>query len=155
MGADTGATEAALDALLARVKKAAPEIALGGALLAQKFARQYATEGHPYRLQVRTGNLRRSIRAHAPVEVRPNVWESKTYPTVVYARLQELGGNVYPKRGRYLHWIGDPMFGDAPGPQYRLHVYIPRRPYLAPGRRDAIAPYKELADRRMAEAIGG
>ena len=154
-GADTSATVAALDELIVRARRAAPQIALGGALLGQRFARFYATMGHPYHLQVRTGELRASIRAHTPFESGVDVWESRTYPTVIYARLQELGGNVYPKRVKYLHWIGQPEFGDAPGPQYRKHVYIPRRPYLAPGRRTAIVPYGVLARQRMAEALRG
>lgn len=154
-GADTGATIAALDELIVRARKAAPQIALGGALLGQKWARAYATIGHPSHLQVRTGELRASIRAHAPFEHGVDVWESRTYPTVIYARIQELGGNVYPKRARYLHWIGQPQFGDAPGPQYRKHVYIPRRPYLAPGRRAAIVPYGVLARQRMKTALEG
>lgn len=154
-GADTRAAQAALDDMIRRVRNAAPGIALGGALLAQRFARKYATAGHPHHLQVRTGNLRRSIRAHAPFEKKPDVWESRTYPTVVYARLQELGGWVFPKRARFLHWIGQPQYGDAPGPQYRRAVYIPRRPYLAPGRREAIPAYEVLARERMAAAMAG
>lgn len=141
--------------LIERARKAAPQIALGGALLGQKWARFYATAGHPYHLQVRTGLLRRSIRAHVPFEKEPFVWESRTYPTVIYARIQELGGNVYPKRAKYLHWIGQPEFGDTPGPQFRKHVYIPRRPYLAPGRRAAIVPYGVFARQRMSEALSG
>lgn len=154
-GADTDATRAALDVLVRRARDAAPQIALGGALLAQKYARQFAASGHPYGLQVRTGRLRQSIQAHAPFERSPDVWESRTYPTVIYARLQELGGHVYPIRYRFLHWIGQPQFGDAPGPQWRRHVYIPRRPYLAPGRLAAIPEYEELAHTRMAAALSG
>lgn len=154
-GADTEATRAALDELIRRARDAAPKIALGGALLGQKFARHYATMGHPHHLQVRTGHLRRSIRAHVPFESQPDVWESRTYPTVVYARLQELGGWVFPKRFRFLHWIGQPQYGDAPGPQWRRAVYIPARPYLRPGRRAAIVPYGVLARKTMKDALEG
>lgn len=168
-GIDTGATVAALDAMLARVKAAAPKIALTGAILGQKYARIHASTGRPG-LQVRTGRLRASIRAHAPIEVRPGVWESRTYPTVIYARVQELGADIYAKprivfwRDRWgnlhksrgmMHWVGDPAYGDRPGPQYAFHVHIPARPYLDPGRRDTIAPFGVVSKQMMEAAIGG
>lgn len=167
--ADTADTIAALDAMLVRVRAAGPKIALAGAVLGQKYARRHASMGRPG-LQVRTGRLRASIRAHPPMETRPGVWESRTFPTVIYARVQELGADIYAKprivfwRDRWgnlhvshgmMHWIGDPAFGDRPGPQYAFHVRIPARPYLDPGRRDAIAPYGVVAKKMMEAAIGG
>jgi len=46
--------------------------------------------GQPPTLQ--TGQLRRSIRVEGPTRVGPGSWESKTGPTAVYGRIQELGG---------------------------------------------------------------
>lgn len=39
-----------------------------------------------------TGQLRRSIRVQGPTKTGPGTWESKTGPTAVYGRIQELGG---------------------------------------------------------------
>lgn len=39
-----------------------------------------------------TGQLRRSIRVEGPTKTGPGAWESKTGPTAVYGRIQELGG---------------------------------------------------------------
>jgi hypothetical protein len=61
-------------------------------------------------------------------------WSSIIAPTVIYGRIQELGGNVYPHhmarsgsgRPGMLRWFvgGTPIFAH--------HVYLPPRPYLAP-----------------------
>ena len=57
-----------------------------------------------------TGQLRRSIKVTGPTKTGPGAWESRTGPTAVYGRIQELGGVT----GR----------GGA--------TYLPARPYLGP-----------------------
>jgi hypothetical protein len=54
-------------------------------------------------------------------------------PHTIYARIQEYGGHIYPKRVRYLRWVEDGMV------HYSKHVYIPERPYLRPAVRETVA----------------
>jgi phage gpG-like protein len=64
---------------------------------------------------------------------------------IVYARIHELGGDIYPKRGPYLIWR-EKTFRSASrvkggwrvkqnygGWIFAKHVHIPKRPYLLPG----------------------
>ncbi len=48
-------------------------------------------------------------------------------PTVIYGRIQELGGTIFPRRAKMLHWV------DAGGDHFARHVTLPARPYLKPG----------------------
>lgn len=52
--------------------------------------------------------------------------EAATGPTVIYGRIQELGGWIKPVTAKMLHWVeeGVDIFAKA--------VYIPPRPYLRP-----------------------
>lgn len=43
-----------------------------------------------------------------------------------YARIQELGGTIVPKRARSLHWV------DASGEHFAQRVTLPARPYFVP-----------------------
>ncbi len=53
--------------------------------------------------------------------------EVSTGPTVVYGRIQELGGIIKPVLAKMLHWINDA------GEDVFAHVvHIPARPYLRP-----------------------
>ena len=48
-------------------------------------------------------------------------------PTVIYGRIQELGGTIFPRDKKVLHWV------DAGGSHFAKHVTLPARPYLKPG----------------------
>lgn len=48
-------------------------------------------------------------------------------PTVIYGRIQELGGTIFPRERKFLHWV------DASGSHFARHVTLPPRPYLKPG----------------------
>lgn len=78
-----------------------------------------------------TGTLRRSLRvdqAHGgPVAV------ASLAPHTVYARIQELGGNIYPVRRKFLRWVEDGQV------HFSKHVYLPPRPYMLPARNDLVA----------------
>lgn len=162
----SGAAVAALEELIRRCQAAGPGLAFGGSLLVEKFAKLHASGPHgPHTLGVITGRLRASIRARPPTVIRPNTWQSKCYPTVVYARIQELGGHIYPKprivfgkktwwntTGIYPHVLR--WFDDEGRPVFAHHVYLPPRPYLRPGRDDAVKPYWELVYKGIGDALG-
>ena len=64
-------------------------------------------------------------------------WSLIVGPSVIYGRIQELGGNVYPHhmarsgsgRPGMLGWGGT---GPMNRTHFARHVYLPPRPYLAP-----------------------
>ena len=72
----------------------------------------------------RTGTLARSVRAEPARLTAPGRAESSVAPHTVYARIQQLGGDIYPVRAKVLRW--------KVGRQYRYarHVHLPARPYM-------------------------
>jgi len=76
-------------------------------------------------LKVRTGRLRNSVTATAPV-VMGDVVEGRVGTNVIYARIHELGGEIVPKNGPYLVF-------QVSGRWVRTkHVTMPKRPFLQP-----------------------
>lgn len=86
-------------------------------------------EGPP---AMQTGNLARSVKVFPGNLAGPRA-EAKVAPTVVYARLQELGGHIYPIR---FQWLRFPYGGMI---HFRKHVYVPPRPYMRPTTEKMIA----------------
>lgn len=76
-------------------------------------------------LHVRTGRLRNSVTASAPIVSGGNV-EGRVGTNVVYARIHELGGEIVAKTGSYLKFQIDGQWVQVP------RVVMPRRPYLQP-----------------------
>ena len=78
-----------------------------------------------------TGTLRRSVRVDLARGLV--VAAARVAPHTVYARIQELGGHIYPVRAKYLRWTEDGVV------HFSKHVYLPARPYMAPALADTIA----------------
>jgi hypothetical protein len=71
-----------------------------------------------------SGTLRRSIKGRGPRQTGPGRFEGQVGPTVVYGRIQELGGTIVA-HGQYLRWF------DANGRAFFKHsVTLPARPYM-------------------------
>ncbi|MEV0968516.1 hypothetical protein [Microtetraspora glauca] len=81
-----------------------------------------------------SGSLRRSVKAGRPRQTGAARWEAHTAPTIVYARIQELGGRT----GR------------------NHATYLPPRPYVAPSHAKLIASGQlaEWANRAFAKKVG-
>jgi HK97 gp10 family phage protein len=85
------------------------------------------------------------------IEGSGNKLEAKIGPTVIYGRIQELGGWIKPITAKMLHWVEDgiDIFAKA--------VYIPARPYLRPavdGHEDEItAAIGATLERKINEAL--
>lgn len=101
------------------VKKAA----LAGGAVVQAYARINAEaqfRGSP------TGTLKESIAVEVEKATPNSAWVN-IGPTVIYGRIQELGGWIKPVTAKVLSWIneqGERVFAKK--------VYIPPRPYLRP-----------------------
>ncbi len=85
-----------------------------------------------------TGDLSRSIRTREGAYT--DSWAMASVgPYIIYGRIQELGGEIVPKRARWLHWQNtDPRTGMWTNWFFKK-VEIPARPYLAPAARETIA----------------
>lgn len=98
-----------------------------------------------------TGTLRRSLRVGVLRQVSPGVVTIDVGPTTVYARIQELGGRIVPRRASALafridgHWVRVQQ------------VKLPARPYLAPTVKRLAGDGRilDIYDRAWARALGG
>lgn len=96
---DAADAVAALDALLIRTRNATRDATAKGAQVMVAYAMQFAP--------VRAGTLRRSIFADPVTQLSADTWMTEVAPHVIYARIQDLGGTIYPVRARALSWLGD------------------------------------------------
>lgn len=76
---------------------------------------------------VKTGTLRRSIFVTGPIRTAMYRWTARVGPTVVYGRIRELGGHIYPKRVQWLRWE---RFGRV---WFSKHVYQSGTHYVKRG----------------------
>lgn len=107
---------------LARKYKDAAKSATGIALHAIEREAKINATVNP---KVRTGRLRQSILVRGPRNEGFR-FSGEVGPTVIYGRIQELGGEIFPKRAKWLHWV------DGTGDHFAKHVTLPSRPYLKP-----------------------
>lgn len=83
----------------------------------------------------RTGTLARSVRAEPATLTGAGRASSSVAPHTVYARIQQLGGDIYPVRAKALRWKVKTFGPLLPGAKrsnwvYAKHVYLPPRPYI-------------------------
>lgn len=140
------ACAAAIGDLADAVIRVTPAAVVRGGGVIQAGARRNAS-GRPGP-DVITGALRSSILigpgdssgavgAAVAAPAGPYRWSVIIGPSVIYGRIQELGGNVYPHhmarsgsgRPGMLGWGGS---GPMNRTHFARHVYLPPRPYLAP-----------------------
>jgi phage gpG-like protein len=72
----------------------------------------------------RTGTLARSVRPEPAVLTGDGRASSSVAPHTVYARIQQLGGEIVPVRAKMLVWK------DKGGTHYAKRVRLPARPYM-------------------------
>jgi hypothetical protein len=83
----------------------------------------------------RTGTLARSVRPEPAKAAGAGRATSSVAPHTVYARIQQLGGHVYPVRAKALRWKARTFGPLRQGEKrsnwvYATHVYLPPRPYM-------------------------
>ena len=88
------------------------------------FSGSPSPPGQPPALE--SGRLRDSFRITPAVPEGDYRWRSSDAPTVIYARIQEYGGDIYPRVKLWLHWV------DGEGDHFAKHVRLPARPYIRP-----------------------
>lgn len=92
------------------------------------------------------GQLRNSIRVES--QTTPTGAVAEIGPHTVYARIQEYGGTIYPRRANMLHWV------DENGQDhFAKSVTIPARPYLRPAAEDHIAQISSVMKEAVADGI--
>lgn len=96
-----------------------------------------------------SGSLARSIIATPAIGV--GAWASATIgPTIIYGRIQELGGKITAKGGKKLAWQG------TDGMHFAKSVKLPARPYLRPTTEALVASGKlmDVAAKAFTAALG-
>ena len=92
------------------------------------------------------GQLRNSIRVESKTSATGAVAEIS--PHTIYARIQEFGGTIYPRRASMLHWKdenGEDHFAKS--------VTIPARPYLRPAAEDHIDQISDVMRQAVEDGI--
>lgn len=100
----------------------------------------------------RTGTLARSVRPEPAVPAGAGRAMSSVAPHTVYARIQQLGGDIYPVRAKALRWK------DKTGVHFAHHVYLPARPYMVmteARRTECHDAARRAAERVIREALRG
>lgn len=142
MTVEVAATVAALRGLSDRLDGAARDAVGDIARAVQASSMRFAP--------VLTGTLRRSIDVQGPFPAGPHTWGARVGPTVIYGRIAELGGHIYPRRARALRWWaadGTPIFA--------MHVYHPAHPYMKPGLEAVRPTIDAIVAARVAAVLGG
>ena len=113
--------------------------ALAGLEKAMKYAEgeTKASFGTPGKPGVRTGHLRRSIQSGVIDKIGSKI-EGAIWSNLIYARIQELGGVVLPKKKPYMRFQIDGRWITSYG--YR----VPARPYLKPAVDNNIDKIKDI-----------
>jgi hypothetical protein len=91
--------EAGIEAMIVAVDAATRLSVTAGAHLIEANAKAQMNGPGP---NVRTGTLRRSIGVIDTVSLGRGIWKSRIAPTVIYGRIQELGGYAGINHSAYL-----------------------------------------------------
>jgi len=99
-------------------------------------------------LNRRTGRIRNSI-THK-VGIQGDKVVGKIGTNVVYGRIHELGGEIYPRKAKALKF-------NIPGVGWRTakKVVMPARPYLRPALEDNMSDIARILANRVTEAFEG
>lgn len=100
----------------------------------------------------RTGRLAGSIRPESAKLTGPGRATSSVAPHMVYARIQQLGGDIYPVRAKVLRFKVGGKY------RYAKHVHLPARPYMVmtdARRQECRSAAVAAVQRAVREALGG
>lgn len=136
---------AALSELSVKIDSATESGVRDGSLIVQRAAKMNATVDP----KVRTGKLRDSITTDGPTPTGPHSYEARTYPTVIYSRILELGGEIHIVRAPWLVFEYDGHL------VRKKSVTIPPHPYLSPALAESQDPFLDAMKARWGEALGG
>ncbi len=97
---------------------------------------------------VKSGRLKNSIFAD-PVRTAGATFRVDVAPHTIYARIQDLGGEIVPKRARFLSWEADGVR------HFARSVYLPGSRYFQRGMDEAMGPVQKAIEQAFREAFGG
>lgn len=150
MPVDVSRTVAALDALADRIRTETAAAVMEGALLVERLAKIDA----PYK----SGTLRRSISTSGPYPAGDARFRAEVGPTVIYARMRELGGFIPggavpmpkpPGPTGWLHWVSGGR------DHFAKLVHQTGRPYMKPAVDEARPLFRAIAVNHWTAAIEG
>jgi hypothetical protein len=96
------------------------------------------------------GRLEESIRA-TPVKKIGNLWTGGVQVSVIYARIQEIGGEIVPVRAAALRFESPAGSGNF---VFAKRVHLPARPYMRPAWRTAKKGIPILVRKSFIEQFG-
>lgn len=127
----------------------------------QKTARSNFVGSHPPgfphmafggdRPNTATGNLQQSITVLPVVAEGPARYSVTVGPTIVYARIIELGGTITPKESEYLSWFS-PWLGRR---IYRKSVHLDGWPYFRPAYETTVGAMNSIFEEYWGAALNG
>lgn len=148
MAVDVSKTVSALDALMDRMRAETAAAVMEGALTVEALAKGNAP--------AQTGTLRRSIYTSGPFPLGDATYRASVGPSVIYARIRELGGFIPggavprpkpPGRTGWLHWE------NASGSHFAKLVHQTGRPYMKPAVETARPLFQDICARHWTAAI--
>ncbi len=148
MSVEVGKTILGMDALGARIHKAARLIVDKGAHLIQDASRSFAPVGVPGNSTNAPGDLARSIIVEGPNETSTG-YEAFIGPTVIYGRQRALGGPLEPKTAPAMVFT---IWGIT---YVRTFVDQKAEPFMHPGRDTAVPAIVSMANAEVSLAILG
>jgi len=146
VGVEVTACIAGMEALEHRMNTAVRQIVEDAAHLIQLAGAAKAPVGTPGNSTNAPGDLGRSVSVEGPYG-GDGIYEAKVGPTMIYSRQRELGGAIYAKNARYMHFFQHGV------ERFERRVYQHPEPYMKPARDESIEPIAVLARARVAEAI--
>lgn len=108
-----------------------------------------------------TGRLSDSVEREQPFAIGAHAWRTRVYPTVIYSRIQELGGVIIERRAGskmvaagLARNAGQFVRRDFAYPgSYLTLVKLPPRPYLSPALATSAQPMRDAVADRWAAAL--
>ena len=138
----------AIDVLIGRLISASSRSSKQGADLIQSAARGIV-EHH-------SGRLAASITTTGPRPTGVASFATDVGPTVVYGRIHELGGHIYPHGHKYLafYWLDHDLAPKLNDGRILVHaVYQRPKPYLKPATRAMAMVFRDRAISNWSDAI--
>ena len=128
-----------IDEIIEKADIAARKAVTDGGHLIERRAKQKAP--------VLTGTLRRSIHVDSVTRLSVGRWESRTGPSVIYARQREFGGTIKPVNASVLAWKG------PNGMVFAKSVYQKGKPYMKPAFDESVSAVREIYRLAFREAL--
>lgn len=123
------------------------EATVAGATVVVRAAQENSRKGHPKHTRRITGDLFNSIRIQDKRKYLNRI-EIDVGSSQVHARMNEFGGTIRPKKGRFLKFKGKD--GEW---VFAKSVQIPPRPFLRPALDENVSEIEAAVEKKIKEIV--